>query len=210
LLCFVWFCIIAHSQSSLPQPHVKLPVSKTPSTAISFNPYRPNDLLVAFASNEFYIYDVETKRHTEWSQKNAHNLPKHVLELRDRIMGVAYNPAQPDNMIIYGSTYLCSVDLTRGTSEKHAISNVNKRKEADKQVEPIAQKRKDSKKHDNEDDVKVAKKHFGDYNFLMSNKYQQILYTGFVGANEMIVVERPKFSMLEKLPPSFYKPHFGT
>lgn len=198
------------------KPHVKLPVSKTPCTAISFNPYKPNDLLVALASNEFYIYDVEKKRHTEWSQKNAHNLPKYFLELRDRIMGVAYNPAQPDNMVVYGSTYLCSVDLTRGTGERNSISSLSKRKDADKQAESISQKKKDHKRTENEDEVygksglvKAAKNKYGE-NFLVSNKYQQILYTGFVDANEMVVVERPKFSMLEKLPPSFYKPHFGT
>lgn len=175
------------------------------------------------ASNEFYIYDVEQKRHTEWSQKNAQKLPKQFLELRDRIMGVAYNPAQPDTIIIYGSTYLCSVDLTRKTGDKNAVLNLNKRKEADRQAElAIHKKREQFKKVGVEQEAdrtmnngkagqaKVAKAKYGETSFLVSQKYQQILYTGFIDANEMVVVERPKFSMLEKLPPSFYKPHFGT
>ncbi|CAM0136702.1 U3 small nucleolar RNA-associated protein [Umbelopsis sp. WA50703] len=205
------------------KPHAKLPISKTPYTAISFNPYRPNHLLVALASNEFYIYDVEQKRHTEWSQKNAQKLPKQFLELRDRIMGVAYNPAQPDTIIIYGSTYLCSVDLTRKTGDKNAVLNVNKRKEADRQAELAIQKKREQYKtlgveqevertmvNGKTGQAKVAKAKYGETSFLVSHKYQQILYSGFIDANEMVVVERPKFSMLEKLPPSFYKPHFGT
>lgn len=138
-------------------------------------------------------------------------------------MGVAYNPAQPDTIIIYGSTYLCSVDLTRRTGNKNAVLSSNKRKEADRQAEMIVQKRKDRYKklgidasvdrnivNGKNGQIKVAKEKYGETSFLLSHKYQQILYTGFVDANELVVVERQKFSMLEKLPPSFYKPHFGT
>lgn len=135
-------------------------------------------------------------------------------------MGVAYNPAQPDTIIIYGSTYLCSVDLTRKTGSKNAMLNSHKRKEADRQAEMAMQKLKEKHKKLGIDapldrnnlsgQLKLAKEKYGDTSFLVSQKYQQILYTGFVDANEMVVVERPKFSMLEKLPPSFYKPHFGT
>ncbi|KAI7901402.1 quinon protein alcohol dehydrogenase-like superfamily [Cokeromyces recurvatus] len=168
--------------------HLQLPRGSIPHTTLSFNDFRPNELLVALATNAFYIYDVEHKRLTNWSNLHQDMSKSRLLEQRDRIRNVMYNPADKNKMILYGSGYMCLVDIE------------------DKPVEKQLGKRKNStsneiKSQPNNQDLPVIS---------ISYQYQQILYAGFIGENQMVMIERPKFSVLENLPPSFYKAHFGA
>lgn len=109
-----------------------------------------------------------------------------LLEQRDRIRSVMYNPADKDKIILCGSTYMCLVDI----HEKPASKKLGKRK--NQHVENTKPK--------TDDEMSVS----------ISYQYQQILFCDFIGENQMVMVERPKFDVLQKLPPSFYKAHFGA
>ncbi|KAI9027231.1 WD40-repeat-containing domain protein [Phycomyces nitens] len=174
--------------------HIKLPRSSIPHTALSFNDFRPNELCVGLASNEFYIYNVEKKRLTDWSKAHTDQSDCKLLEQRDRIRGMAYNPGSPDKMVLYGSTYLAQVDLknTVPKSGKHQKRKFNE----------------DTKASGEQTKGAEVEKAFTDVQ--IAHKYQQILYCGFLDRNSMVMIERPKFSVLEKLPPSYYKAQFGT
>lgn len=108
-----------------------------------------------------------------------------LLEQRDRIRGVMYNPADKNKMILYGSTYMCLIDI----EDKPTPRKLGKRKNNDTKTKTTT-----------EDEIPVS----------ISYQYQQILSCGFLGPNQMAMIERPKFSVLENLPPSFYKAHFGA
>ncbi|KAG0785392.1 hypothetical protein G6F22_007973 [Rhizopus arrhizus] len=164
--------------------HLKLPQGTTPHTALSFNQFRPNELLIALATNAFYIYDVEHKKLTNWSSAHQDMSNCRLLEQRDRIRGVAYNPANENKMILYGSAYMCLADV----ENKPVSSKLGKRKQ---------------------EEAPLTKKEDG-LAFPISYQYQQILYCGFINKDQMVMIERPKFSVLENLPPSFYKAHFGA
>ncbi|KAI7865767.1 WD40-repeat-containing domain protein [Spinellus fusiger] len=169
--------------------HFKLPRSSIPHTALSFNDFRPNELCVSQATNEFYIYNVEQKQLTLWSKLHADQPDDKLLEQRDRIRGMTYNPAHKDKMILYGSTFLCQADL-----------NVTSK------TENKQQKRKHDQ--DKNEQKKTSDKVASETNIV--HKYQQILYCGFIDHHSMVMIERPKFSVLENLPPSYYKAQFGT
>ncbi|KAI8996980.1 WD40-repeat-containing domain protein [Pilobolus umbonatus] len=164
--------------------HIQLPRENIPHTALSFNEFRPNELLVSLANNAFYIYDVEHKRLTDWSRKHIDMSNCRLLEQRDRIRGVIYNPAEQNKMILYGSTFMCLVDL-----EDKEDTQLGKRKPGE------------DKTDDSPNSILPVS---------MSFQYQQILHCDFLGENKMVMIERPKFSVLENLPPSFYKAHFGA
>ncbi|KAL9541470.1 hypothetical protein MBANPS3_009109 [Mucor bainieri] len=170
--------------------HLKLPQGSIPHTALSFNDFRPNELTVVQATNAFYIYDVEHKRLTSWSSTHQDMSESRLVEQRDRVRGVMYNPANKNKMILYGSTYMCQVDI---------------------QDKPVPKKL--GKRKNNHTDVAAAKsasKSDDELHIAISYQYQQILFCGFIGENQMVMIERPKFSVLENLPPSFYKAHFGA
>jgi U3 small nucleolar RNA-associated protein 4 len=114
-----------------------------------------------------------------------------LLEQRDRIRGVMYNPADKNKMVLYGSTYMCLVDI----QDKPASKKLGKRKNNSSNTEVVKSQTKST-----EDEIHVS----------ISYQYQQILSCDFIGENQMVMIERPKFSVLENLPPSFYKAHFGA
>lgn len=117
-----------------------------------------------------------------------------LLEQRDRVRGVMYNPANKNKMILYGSTYMCQVDI----QDKPLPKKLGKRKNNHTEVATTTTTKSAASK--SEDELHIA----------ISYQYQQILYCGFIGENQMVMIERPKFSVLENLPHSFYKAHFGA
>lgn len=126
---------------------------------------------------------------TDWSNAHADQSNSRLLNMRDRIRGVAYNPAEEGKIIIYGSTYMCLVDLSKGQARQS--SKALKRKAGQDEI---------SKRADTENTIDMN----------LSREYQHILSCGFLDKNSMVMIERPKFSVLEKLPPSFYKAQFAT
>lgn len=88
-------------------------------------------------------------------------------------------------MIVYGSSYLCLVDLS---TNRPAPQQQLKRKKLGSDPEELTE------------DPKITR---------ILQEYNQILHCEFLKENSMVIVERPKFSILEKLPPSFYKPRFN-
>lgn len=45
--------------------------------------------------------------------------------------------------------------------------------------------------------------------FIKIHRYQPLMFLDFVGDDEMVVVERPWFGILESLPPSFHRKKYG-
>ncbi|CAO3621408.1 unnamed protein product [Cunninghamella echinulata] len=179
--------------------HYTLPSSIVPETALSFNPFKPNELFIGYANNTFSIYDVEHKRQTKWSIKHRHQEDTRIHSFRDRIRGVAYNPASKDKMVVYGSTFMSQVDMSHQSSKNIAVNNTkdvkinnNKRKADQQEIEKPATNTQSP----------VFEESF-------STAFQHILYCDFFDANSMVVVERRKESILEHLPPSFYFASFN-
>lgn len=178
----------------LSQHHIELPRTSSPHTALSFNSLRPSELFIGMASNEFFIYDVEQKRQTRWSKTELDLSNSKLLNMEDRIRGVAYNPAEPDRLYVYGSTYICRVD--QQPNVKKQLAKAEKRKHGDKE--------QDNKKQKKKNDTG------GGTSTKITKAYEQILFCEFSEANTMVLVERPRVSILEKLPPSFYESRFGA
>ncbi|RUS21509.1 hypothetical protein BC937DRAFT_92478, partial [Endogone sp. FLAS-F59071] len=202
-----------------------LPTFDSTHTTLTFHPYQPSTLIISLVSNEFYLYDVELRRLTDWSRQHSQQLPTKFLELKDKIMGFGFNPARPSTITAWGVTYLCLIDLAKDVGDRNAVLNVNKRKR-------IKQHRDDGRK---ETEERRSKRHEqggiavptleplepvelgpveeekGDpVNFQLLFKYQPLMFLDFMGPDSMVVVERPMFGILEKLPPSFYKAKYGT
>ncbi|KAI7854705.1 quinon protein alcohol dehydrogenase-like superfamily [Circinella umbellata] len=174
--------------------HIELPHSHYIHTALSFNDFRPNELFVGLANNEFHIYNVEKNRLTNWSKAHTDFTGTALERIRDNIKGVAYNPAEPKQMMIYGNTFLCLIQLTNN-----------------KDVSSTQQQQSD-KRQKRKRDVAGGVVHQvkSPIQMQVSNRYQQILFAGFKNDNSLVLIERPRFSVLEKLPPSFYKSRYGA
>jgi len=96
-------------------------------------------LAIPTASNVFYLFNVETRRLTDWSREysSEKHFPTKFLGLKDKIQGVAFNPARKNTLLVWGATYICHVDLDQGVGDRNAILNVNKRKRVDRAKDEI-------------------------------------------------------------------------
>ncbi|CAG8457317.1 6299_t:CDS:10 [Acaulospora colombiana] len=168
-----------------------LPKYSSTHTSLTFHPSLPR-LIVTLASNQFLIFDIESMKLTDWSQKHFQNLPDEFLKLENRIMGCAFNPDNENSMILWAAGYFCLVDFDKCNGDQEVpliLAHCNG-----------WQKKPQDQRFENE----------GGINFQLVQRYQPLLFVDFVAPNSMVVVERPFAMILENLPPSFYKAHYGT
>ena len=74
-------------------------------TALTFDPQEEH-LAVALASNKFYIYNIEKKSLTEWSRSHSDSLPKKLMEVPERIIGMVFHPSTPGLLFVYGHSFI--------------------------------------------------------------------------------------------------------
>lgn len=203
--------IISFCQSDrlylFPQHHCVLPSFPQPPQTISFNPTNPNTLIMAFPDNTLQIYNVESRQFPAWSKELCNNLPKRLTQAHDPVLGIAFDPANketPANLryvLFWGSTWICKVKLP----EADAGTGLSKKRRRESQklaalLSPEAEKLEPSlqlEEHQSRD-------------FKMITQYRPILYVDFMGAGELVVVERPLVDVLAGLPPAYFKHKYGT
>ncbi|KAG9069719.1 U3 small nucleolar RNA-associated protein [Linnemannia hyalina] len=222
------------------QHHATLPTFDAPLTALHFHPSSPV-LVIPTASNVFYVFNVETRLMSDWSREYSSDkaFPTKFLAFRDKIQGVAFNPARKNTLMVWGAKYMCHVDLTLGVGDRNAALSVGKRKR-DEMIE--AEKRKQQRERrmmkyaengvlsapdmENGEAVVVLEKNGkkvrkvltddfmenqeAEVNFQVIHKFQPLMFVDFLDDNSLVVVELPFIKILSTLPPSYYRASYGT
>eukprot|EP00638_Chattonella_subsalsa_P015879 CAMPEP_0117825856 /NCGR_PEP_ID=MMETSP0949-20121206/5727_1 /TAXON_ID=44440 /ORGANISM="Chattonella subsalsa, Strain CCMP2191" /LENGTH=721 /DNA_ID=CAMNT_0005665911 /DNA_START=34 /DNA_END=2196 /DNA_ORIENTATION=+ len=172
------------------QVYWKLPTFESPPTALAFHCHYAT-LVVACASNKFYLFDVEERRLAEWSRDCGDTFPKELLGRPEPITGITFNPARPSELVLYAHGFFCHVDLkfpvpkkARVYPPRHVSLQDNK---LSKTSEP---NRKRHRRSDSESDADKSIGKNGD-NFVICLKYKPIIYLGFHGNDELLVLENP-------------------
>ncbi|KAJ7275263.1 WD40-repeat-containing domain protein [Mycena haematopus] len=181
------------------QHHCVLPSFPQASQAISFDPSRPNILVLAFPDNSIQVFDVESRQFPSWSKDICSNLPKKFTRAHDHILGVTFDPAiagpslkastgasVPRYALFWGSTWLCKIKL----DDTGRSGNKKRRREGDRSPKIDAT---------SEDHV----------NFKMVTHYRPILFVDFLAPGELVVVERPLVDVLAALPPAYFAHKYG-
>ncbi|KAI8801389.1 quinon protein alcohol dehydrogenase-like superfamily [Cladochytrium replicatum] len=108
--------------------HATIPRYPTPHTSVTFHPVSPT-LIVTLHSNEVFLFDVETTerasvlsastdsvpqcRLTDWSREYSHRLPRRLISKTEPARGVVVPPGRNDTLILWASSWMCTVDLKR-------------------------------------------------------------------------------------------------
>jgi len=163
----------------------------------------PNTLVLVFPDNTLQIFNVETRRFPAWGKDFSSRLPKRFLHAHDPILGIMFDPASASGQehqqaLFWGSTWLCKLNL------KGAGVNGQNRK-----------RRRDSMKGGEPAPEAVTAEdapggHGGGPHHKMVTHYRPILYAGFMGPGEILVVERPLIDVLSTLPPAYFKHKYGA
>ncbi|KAJ3003082.1 U3 small nucleolar RNA-associated protein 4 [Thoreauomyces humboldtii] len=107
--------------------HATLPVFPSLHTTITFHPSSPT-LVVTCTSNEFYLYDVDEARLTDWSREYSQRLPYRWLLRKEVVTGVAFDPRKPSSMVLHGAGHVTFVDLDKPIGPRDATILMGKRR----------------------------------------------------------------------------------
>jgi U3 small nucleolar RNA-associated protein 4 len=193
--------------------HSKLPIFSSYHTSISFHPLSAT-IVVTCLSNEFYIYDVEEKGFANWTKEYLNRLPETFLKLNEKskLMGVSFNVSEPNTMTLWSSEYLCQIDLSKPIN----IQTPNRKRRFNENTEPnvLEEEKKEenntrnmvnSEDHERNEFKKLKQ----NYHFSVITRYKQVMFMDYINESESVIVERPWFSILEKLPQNFYRHKYG-
>ncbi|KAJ6519601.1 WD40-repeat-containing domain protein [Mycena sanguinolenta] len=179
------------------QHHCVLPSFPHAAQAISFDPSRPNILILAFPDNSIQVFDVESRQFPSWSKDICSKLPKKFTRAHDHILGVIFDPALagpslkatsvPRYVLCWGSTWLCKIKL----DDSGRSGNKKRRREGDSGPQIDA----------------TSEDHA---NFKMVTHYRPILFVDFLAPRELVVVERPLVDVLATLPPAYFAHKYGA
>jgi len=164
-----------------------LPRPKNSPTAMSFHPDN-NILVVACASNDFFLYDVQERKFDDWSRINGASIPKTLRSEKDRIFGITFDKNFPSRMLLMSCSFICKVDLSQPIEKEDS--------ERPKKMQRTA------KNHTTQDDTNA--------NFRMIREFKPLLGGDFISSDELLLVEIPWIKVLEALPPTFERRKYGT
>ncbi|OUM69505.1 hypothetical protein PIROE2DRAFT_38084, partial [Piromyces sp. E2] len=188
--------------------HSKLPSFSSFHTSISFHPLSAT-IVVTCLSNEFFIYDVEEKGFANWTKEYLNKLPEAFLKLNEKskIMGVSFNVSEPNTMTLWSSEYICQIDLSKPIN----IQLPNRKRRFNENTDVNVLENARAALVNTEDNEKNEfKKLKQNYHFSVITRYKQVMFMDYINDSESVIVERPWFSILEKLPQSFYRHKYGT
>ncbi|KAL6065936.1 U3 small nucleolar RNA-associated protein [Balamuthia mandrillaris] len=189
------------------QCHTMLPIFESQHTTFAFH-QRGSTLVVVCASNQFYLYDVEEKRLSDWSREYGNKLPAQFMALRDKLIGIAFNPSRPSTMCLYSTAFFVHIDLELPLPNEEDLTLRSTLAVARRQEEqsrtggkpPKAKKKK----------AKEQSENVGSQNFKLVSKFKPLLFLDFLQGDTMLLVERPWLSIISHFPDPLHRNRYGT
>ena len=166
--------------------------------------FTPASLVVACLNNALYIYNVPSRKFTSWSLAHPpSSFPVDVTSRGSVPLGIAFNPAQSDQFLVWSRFCAVLVDLDRGVPKEVFITGGEegwggrrREKRREKDVNNISEDEGEGK-DSGKDSSRKRKSRGGkddpsaSMNFSVIEKYSNLIHLSFVGPNELVVVEHP-------------------
>ncbi|KAF8306044.1 WD40 repeat-like protein [Clavulina sp. PMI_390] len=216
--------------------HCTLPTSPIPPTSLTFDihPAFHQILVLAFPNNSIQVFDVENREYPTWARSVNEQLPYGLSRLQDPLAGVSFiheDPTEsleasstygsrrslslasdrhtPRNVILWGRSWLCKIDLmSGGIYQPRGLVGPGAGPQNDKILKRglgegggKSGSRRQPGRETASDAPRPAQ---------VVTKYHDIMLVDFLGPKEMIVVERPIFDVLQGLRPAFYRAKYGS
>jgi len=191
-----------------------LPEMDAPTTCIKFlgGGSVESSLAVGCSSNEFYIYNLDRRSLSHWSNDMGlpllKSLPKELTSRSEPVARIVSNPVNPQRFILGSHGYFCTVDLDQPVPEQSSMfppdhlraKRLELLKEEDAMMYCLPLKKKS----------KSSASGNGSTNLAICLRYSEILFQDFIAENEMVIVEEPWMSILSELPDTLARRVYGT
>lgn len=161
-----------------------LPNFNAITTSIQFHPKR-NVVGVTLSSNLFFFYDIDQRNITSWSQKNSQLIPAHLVDRTEPIMGMVFDTVRDEHVILFGASFILTVDLTKPVLKDHPLFHSRK------QQAFLIDHRFQNIMHIDVIRAEKGSSQPGD-------------------CAELVVFERPQLDFIKELPQPFNKQKYGT
>lgn len=217
------------------QYHAALPSVELPPVDMAFSHSNSNIVLIALPNNTLQIFDVDQRRIPNWAVELSRNAFATFRNLREPILGISFDPIaetagrrHADTLVIYGSNFIGTMKLNPTeyleTSSSSTLTATEKRKRNGETVngttdvnqaatKDITHANSEEEEEDDEgegNDGEGITNNKGRSTMEVTYKYQPILFCDFTNQGDMIVVEKPYFSMLPQMAPAFSAKKYGN
>lgn len=223
------------------QHHCALPTPELIASALTFMPSSTSTLIVGMPNNSLYIFDVEERQLAPWARQLSSHPPRMLKSLRDPLIGLVIDPAygrsttprssvyggsangspvswdrddrRDESLIMWGATWICRMGLQRPVTTANQKTpkrrrNGNSKLPAETPRTTATRPLVDGSSSSSSISSPGARP---PTQFRLSHKYQPLLLLDFIGPSEMVIVERPFFSLLDALPPAWERTgQYGT
>merc|ERR1712194_178136 len=162
------------------------------------------------SNNEFYIYNLERRSLSHWSNDMGlpplKSLPKELTSRSEPVARIVSNQVKPEKFILGSHGFFCAVNLDQPVPKRSSMfpedhlraRRLPSAKEDDMYCPPPRQKSKGNGLRD------------ASTNFKICLQYSEILFQDLIAEGEMIIVEEPRTSILEELPDALARRVYGT
>jgi U3 small nucleolar RNA-associated protein 4 len=179
-------------------------------------------LAVALNNGVFYLFDVEQRCLSDWSQDLGFpanpNLPKELSQCQDCPDRLAFNPATPSKFLMGGQTWFCSIDLAAPVPKRsipHPLhhfraktwGNTSQRQRS-RSNSAIEDSLSPDKTRPNGEDEKSQLD--SSNNFTICLRYSGMIFLDFLDENELVVVEQPWLGIVNQLPDALERQRYGS
>jgi U3 small nucleolar RNA-associated protein 4 len=144
-------------------------------------------VVVATAANQVATYDVPSGQPSEWTRLYSGALPPRLLALPGPIAGLAANPAAPADVLLFSPEAVCHVDFGRAPGG-----------------EPGGGKRRAGRERGARAPTPAGR------NCRALYCADPVLHVQYLGAGEVLVVERAWAEVWRGLPPPLHRHRYGT
>jgi U3 small nucleolar RNA-associated protein 4 len=198
-----------------------LPCTEAPVSCIKFlgcDLIQPA-LAVACNNGVFYLFDVEQRRLSDWSEDlgfpASKSLPRELSMCPDCPDSIAFNPSAPNKVVMGGHSWFCAIDLTKPVPnhsrpfppDHFKARNWSKRNLQNRQRSNSLSEKGASEVENNSHD---AREEDTIRNFTICLRYAGIIFQDFIRSNEMLVLEQPWMSVVDTLPGALERQRYGS
>lgn len=212
------------------QYHAALPSVELPPVDMAFSPTNASIVVVALPNNTIQIFDVDQRTIPTWAHSISRNTFATFTNLREPILGVVFDPVpeagrHADTLAIYGSNFIGTMKISPSAFLDDMASGpiaIEKRKRDGENGTTLTNGDGNAAEEESSDDDDAETDGEGAIARPRSNinkgrstievtyKYQPVLFLDFVNQGDMIVVEKPYFSMLSQMAPAFSAKKYGN
>ncbi|CAH1779967.1 unnamed protein product [Owenia fusiformis] len=160
-----------------------LPVYSCQPTAIAFN-QTSTELVVAYTNQKIVEFNIEEQQYTKWCRMALDSFPLQWLRQHNKISHVAFNPSNPDQILIHNEQMFSILDKSQPFPKQNTYL-INK-------------------------DGQPIKKDKVEHAFHLCTQFRYLMFADMVGPNFMLVVEQTPTSIVDRLPPALKEKKFGT